>query len=126
MSRQPSICLIVLVVGALIAGCGSSSKSATTAGSSTAPASSGHTGVTGAKAVHEAVRICRKLVVLGTPTLSTGEKTRLEGMCSQASSATLPEAQKTVTEVCETVINSTPLTRHAKEIDLAACKAKVK
>jgi hypothetical protein len=76
--------------------------------------------------VAEAVRVCRKLVVLGTPTLSTSERTKLEGMCSQASSASLPEAQKTVTEVCQHVILSTPLPAHQKEIDLAACKAKVR
>jgi hypothetical protein len=116
MTRRLSTCLAALAVGALIAGCGGSSGSTTSSAK----------GATEKSGVAEAVKICQRLVVLGTPTLSTSNKVSLETMCNRAASSNLSEARKTVTEVCERVINSTPLTAASKETALAGCKSKVK
>ena len=139
MSRHLSICLIAPVVGVLVAGCGGGSKSATTAGSPVAPASSaptgtaqapsaggsGPTGSTGTGTVQEAVAICRGLLRLSS-NLSSSERARLEGICDKAESGSLAEARVHVTEVCSGVINSLPLAAASKEAALAGCKAKVK
>ena len=117
MIRGLSICLIALAGGALVAGCGSSSKS-TSSSQTVAPASS----ATGGPSVAQAVAACRQVVRIELA-LSPSVKAKVEGICNKAAAGDLEGARKAADEVCTQVIDASPvLTGEAKARALAACK----
>jgi len=141
MFRQRSKWIVVVVVGSVfIAGCGSSSSSsstssstaATTATTSSTPASS--TGTTSSTpsttpnpassaGLADAVAEC-KSVIKEAPTLGASTKAKVEAICNKAADGDLAGARAAAKEVCEEVINSSPIPAGAiKERALAACKA---
>jgi len=141
MFRQRSKWIVVVVVGSVfIAGCGSSSSSsstssstaATTATTSSTPASS--TGTTSSTpsttpnpassaGLADAVAEC-KSVIKEAPTLGASTKAKVEAICNKAADGDLAGARAAAKEVCEEVINASPIPAGAvKEHALAACKA---
>ena len=142
MSRQLSKWLVVVaIIGSVfIAGCGSSSSSsstssstaATTATTSSTPASS--TGTTSSTpsttpnpassaGLADAVAEC-KSVIKEAPTLGASTKAKVEAICNKAADGDLAGARAAAKEVCEEVINASPIPAGAvKEHALAACKA---
>jgi hypothetical protein len=138
---------VVLLCGALLAGCGSggsttsgstSTPAATTAATSTpastttsTPASSTPSTTTptgaiptpgSAAAVAEYAAIC-KTIIQRTPTLSASVKEKVEGICAKAAHGDLAGARQAAKEVCVEVINASPVPAAAKEKALAECKA---
>jgi len=143
MIRQRSKWLVVVVIGSMfIAGCGSSSSSSSTSSqssspaatsgttSSSTPASTGTTSTPGttpnpasSAAVADAVAEC-KSVIKEAPTLGASTKAKVEAICNKAADGDLAGARAAAKEVCEEVINSSPIPAGAiKEHALAACKA---
>jgi hypothetical protein len=140
----------VLLCGALVAGCGSSSSSttsstaatttaktssavATTATTPTAPKSSTSTATTtstpslptaaavGAAGAAEYAAVC-KSIIQRDPTLPGNLKGKLEGICAKAASGNLAGARAAAKQVCVEVINASPLPAAEKAKTLAECK----
>jgi hypothetical protein len=134
MIRQRSRWLVVVVIGSMfIAGCGSSSSSSSTSSQSSSPAATSGTttstpstttsGAPGSAAVADAVAEC-KSVIKEAPTLGASTKAKVEAICNKAADGDLAGARAAAKEVCEEVINSSPIPAGAiKEHALAACKA---
>jgi hypothetical protein len=142
MSRQLSKWLVVVaIIGSVfIAGCGSSSSSTSSQSGSTAatggttsstPPSTGTTSSTtstipnpaSSAAVADAVAEC-KSVIKEAPTLGASTKAKVEAICNKAADGDLAGARAAEKEVCEEVINASPIPAGAvKEHALAACKA---
>ncbi len=138
MIRQRSRWLVVVVVGSVfIAGCGSSSSSSTSSQSSSPAATSSTPPPTGttsstpsttpgapsSAAVADAVAEC-KSVIKEAPTLGASTKAKVEAICNKAADGDLAGARAAAKEVCEEVINASPIPAGAvKEHALAACKA---
>ncbi len=135
MIRQRSKWLVAVVIGSMfIAGCGSSSSSSSTSSSpaatSSTPASTGTTSTSsttpnpaGSAAVADAVAECRS-VIKEAPTLGASTKAKVEAICNKAADGDLAGARAAAKEVCEEVINASPIPAGAiKEHALAACKA---
>jgi hypothetical protein len=150
MIRQRSKWLVVVVIGSVfIAGCGSSSSSSSTSSqsgstaattgttTSSTPASTGTTSSApstsstpstipnpaSSAGLADAVAECRS-VIKEAPTLSASTKTKVEAICNKAADGDLAGARAAAKEVCEEVINASPIPAGAvKERALAACKA---
>ena len=140
MFRQRSKWIVVVVVGSVfIAGCGSSSSSSSTSSSSAAtsattsstPSTTGTTSSTpsttpspaSSAGPADAVAEC-KSVIKEAPTLGASTKAKVEAICNKAADGDLAGARAAAKEVCEEVINSSPIPAGAiKERALAACKA---
>ena len=75
-----------------------------------------------AAAVTEYVAIC-KSIIRRVPTLSANVKAKVEGICNKAASGDLAGARAAAKEVCVEVIDASPISGAAKEMDLPACKA---
>ena len=123
MTRTLMTWLTVALVGALLlAGCGSSSSSS----SSSTPAATTTTTTTTSNnpAVAAAVAAC-KSGVQAASTLSASAKRKIEGVCEKAAGGDKEAARKAAQEVCEELINSSPLpSSSAKEEALKSCKTK--
>jgi hypothetical protein len=144
MIRQRARWLVVVVIGSVfIAGCGSSSSSSSTSSQSSSPAATSGTttsstpvstgttssapsttsGAPSSAAVADAVAEC-KSVIKEAPTLGASTKAKVEAICNKAADGDLAGARTAAKEVCEEVINSSPIPAGAiKEHALAACKA---
>ena len=139
MIRQRSRWLVVVVVGSVfIAGCGSSSSSSTSSQSSSPAATTARLrhppgprlstpsttpGAPSSAAVADAVAEC-KSVIKEAPTLGASTKAKVEAICNKAADGDLAGARAAAKEVCEEVINASPIPAGAvKEHALAACKA---
>jgi hypothetical protein len=138
MIRSRSSWLVgALACGALIAGCGGSSSTTSTPGSTaastgttptntsatTTPGKSTPSGLSGA-ALAQAVTICKNQIKAQT-TLPAGAKTKLEGVCEDAAKGNRSAVKKAAREVCEEVVNGAKVPPGAaKEQALAACKSK--
>jgi hypothetical protein len=73
--------------------------------------------------VADAVAEC-KSVIKEAPTLGSSTKAKVEAICNKAADGDLAGARAAAKEVCEEVINSSPIPAGAvKEHALAACKA---
>jgi hypothetical protein len=73
--------------------------------------------------VADAVAEC-KSVIKEAPTLGASTKAKVEAICNKAADGDLAGARAAAKEVCEEVINSSPIPAGAiKEHALAACKA---
>jgi outer membrane murein-binding lipoprotein Lpp len=116
--------LALLVGGALLAGCGSSSKSDSTS----APAQS--VSVQGAAAPSAAttpkgaaaVAACKQAIQAQT-TLTSDEKKKLEGLCDKAANGNEAEIKAAAKAICEEVINKSAIPAGpAREQALQACK----
>jgi hypothetical protein len=118
MTRRLSSSLSALVIGGLIAGCGSSSTSS----HSVSPAT-GASGVTPAASVRQAVGLCRGIISLA-PYLSASDKAKFEGVCTKGASGSTEQARDAFREVCIEVIERTGFPRVQKEQLLAGCKAR--
>ena len=71
----------------------------------------------------DAVAECRA-VIKEAPTLSSSTKAKVEAICNKAADGNLAGARAAAKEVCEEVINASPIPAGAiKEHALAACKA---
>ena len=130
MIRGLCICLIALLGGGLAAGCGSSSKSASssqtvapaTSATGTTSSPSNSSGATGGPSLQQAVAACRQIVRTELA-LASSVKAKVEAICSKAESGDVEGARKAADEVCTQVIQASPvLTGAAKERALAACK----
>jgi hypothetical protein len=63
-------------------------------------------------------------VIKEAPTLGSSTKAKVEAICNKAADGDLAGARAAAKEVCEEVINSSPIPAGAiKERALAACKA---
>jgi predicted lipid-binding transport protein (Tim44 family) len=144
MIRQRSKWLVVVVIGSVfIAGCGSSSSSSSTSSQSSSPAATtaattsstpaSTTGTTSTPStipnpassagLADAVAECRS-VIKEAPTLGASTKAKVEAICNKAADGDLAGARAAAKEVCEEVINASPIPAGAiKEHALAACKA---
>jgi hypothetical protein len=139
MFRTPVTALAVLLLGgALLAGCGGSSttttQSTTTAQSTSTPAATtaptNSTGTTASTpsgpliASPQAVEAC-KHAIQAAPTLTAAAKAKLEGVCDKAAHGDQAAVKKAAREVCEEVINNSPIPGGAsKDQALAACKSR--
>lgn len=126
MTRRLSICLTALAIGALIAGCGSSSRSTSsqTVSSPVATGISGPAAATGATGLPHAVALCRQLLRLATA-VAPGEKSKVEETCDKAAKSNLATARKAVKEACARVIGSAPVSGAARQIAIASCQAQM-
>jgi hypothetical protein len=111
MSRQASLFLIVLVIGALIASCGGSSSSTQTFSVAGAP-----------EAVQKAFLLCKRVIRLA-PYLSASDKATLQGACNKGANGGTEQARNAFRQVCEEVIKTTPMSATEKERARAACSA---
>ena len=127
----PLMCLV------LLAGCGSSSKTTSTASSSTTSApssSSSSTSSTGTSStpstsvpanapasVKAAVEECKSIIHAET-TLSASAREKLEGACAEAAKGNTSVVKKVAREVCEETINSSALPQAAKQEADATCR----
>jgi len=125
--RYPTL-LCALSCVALLAGCGGSSSSSTStpsSSSSTAPSGSSATappsGSASNAAIQAAVKECKALVASET-TLSQGAREKLEGACSKAAQGDTAAVKKAAREVCEEVIEKSPLPTAAREQTLLNCR----
>jgi hypothetical protein len=133
--RSPLL-LVVLLCGALVAGCGSSSSSTTSASTSTTTSAttatpptpttstSPSTTASGAAAagVSRYVAVC-KSIIEREPTLSASVKAKVESICNKAADGDLQGARAAAKEVCVEVINASPIPAAAKAQALKTCKA---
>jgi hypothetical protein len=131
MIRRTPLLVIALVIAAIVGGCGSSSSTTSTtstASTATTPTSTGAgtsstPALTGVSAA-QAVELCKKEIAAQT-TLPASAKSKLEAVCEKAAKGDQTAVKKAAQEVCEEVINASPLpSGSAKEQALAACKAK--
>jgi hypothetical protein len=134
MAQRLSISLaVVLASGALLAGCGGGSDSAsrtqststpatttTTPSVTTTPKTTG-TGATSSAAVKQALEACKRVIEEYTPS-SAKTRAKREAACRKAATEPTSSASKVAEEVCKRVINSKALTPQARERVLAACK----
>ncbi|HWX51807.1 MAG TPA: hypothetical protein VNY34_00860 [Solirubrobacteraceae bacterium] len=142
MIRRPASLLAVLVLGgALLAGCGggsSTTTTTTTTGSTSTPAApaTGSTPqattpgstpqtTTGAKPLagaSQAIEAC-KHQIQSTRNLSASVRSKLESVCVKAASGDTAAVKQAGREVCEEVINTSRLPAGAsKNKALAACR----
>jgi hypothetical protein len=130
VSRLSSLVVVVVVGGAIVAGCGSSSSSSSTSTPS-APASvatstsgSASTGSGGASSssnpgVAEAVAVCKATIGAST-TLSADLKTKLQAICDKAASGDQTGVKQATAQVCQEIVKaSVPQSEQAAA--LAAC-----
>jgi hypothetical protein len=110
-SRQASLFPVVLVVGALIAGCGGSSSSTQTFSVAHAP-----------EAVQKAFLLCQHVIRLA-PYLSASDKATLEGACTKGANGGTEKAQNAFRLVCEEVIKTTPTSVTERERARAGCRS---
>jgi hypothetical protein len=143
IGRRSPLLVIVVLCGALVAGCGSAS-SPTTGSSTTTPIATtksapstpapavttsttstatptGGSGAASAASVAEYAAICR-LIVEHEPTLAASVKSKVEGICAKAAKGDLAGARAASKEVCAEVISASPLPATAKQKALASCK----
>jgi len=112
---------------AVLAGCGSSSSSSSsTPATTTAAASSTSTpsipsGTPSSAQIQAAVEQC-KTIIAAESKLPQGAKEKLEGACSKAAKGDTAAVKQAAREVCEEVINSSPLPAAAKTQALPNCK----
>lgn len=136
IARRSELLAGALICGALIAGCGSSSSTtsrstattpATTSSAaaatttSTAGTSTASNGVVPPADLAAAVAECKSVVEHAT-TLSSGLKSKVEGICNKAAHGNIAAARTAAKEVCVEVINASPLPASDKTQALAACK----
>jgi hypothetical protein len=142
----------VLLCGAFIAGCGSSSSSGTTSSTATttpaktstaaattpttpttAPKSSTSTAsTTSTPSLPTAAAVGAagaaeyadicKSIIQRDPTLPGTTKSKLEGICAKAASGNLAGARAAAKQVCVEVVNASPLPAAEKAKTLAECK----
>jgi hypothetical protein len=118
----------LVIACVLLAGCGSSTSSTTasTAATQSAPSSGAGTSsapLTGAS-VTEGIELCKKEIA-AQKSLPASAKAKLEAVCQKASKGETAAVKKAAQEVCEEVIKGSPLpSSSAKEQALAACRAK--
>jgi NAD(P)H-hydrate repair Nnr-like enzyme with NAD(P)H-hydrate dehydratase domain len=133
MIRRPVTWLAVLLLGgALLAGCGSSStttsQSTSTPAATTAGSSSGTTATPGgaaAIATPQAVEAC-KHAIQAQQSLPASSKSKLEAVCARAATGDTAAVKQAAREVCEEVVNRSPVPAFAKEQAIAACKSRTK
>lgn len=136
MIRSRSTWLVgLLACGALIAGCGSSSSTSSTQSSSSAskPATTATTSSTSATSSTDSsksgtslqaeVAACKHEIAIQS-TLPAGAKAKLEAVCGEAAKGDTAAVKKAAREVCEEVIDKSPVPAADKQQALAACKAK--
>jgi len=127
-SGRSPLLAAALALALVLGGCGSSSTSSSTASpaqstASSTPSTSAAPALTGANAA-EAVELCKKEIAAQT-TLPASAKAKLEGVCNKASTGDSAAVKKAAEEVCEEVINTSPVPAGTdKEQALAACKGK--
>jgi hypothetical protein len=63
-----------------------------------------------------------KSVIKRAPTLSASLRGKVEAICNKAASGNIAAARAAAREVCDEVINSTPIPKAEKAQALAACK----
>jgi hypothetical protein len=122
--------LAALVAGALLAGCGSSSSTTSSAAPATTSTPAASTSSTpssattpiGGAAGATAVAACKQAIQAQT-TLPAGAKGKLEAICQKAANGDQAAVHKVAQEVCEEVVNNAAVPAGAaKEQALAACK----
>ena len=142
VARRLQLLAGVVLCSALICGCGSGGSSTTsgstagyarghherlvdTAASTTSsaapPTSAIPNGPISAAQLATAVAEC-KSVIKRAPTLSASLKGKVEAICNKAASGNIAAARAAAQEVCDEVINSTPIPTAEKAQALAACK----
>jgi hypothetical protein len=137
MIRSRSTWLVgLLACGALITGCGSSSKPtsssqssssssspATTATTSSTPTTSSTNSSKSGTSLQAEIATC-KHEIASQSTLPAGAKAKLEAVCGEAAKGNTAAVKKAAREVCEEVIDKSPVPASDKQQALAACKAK--
>jgi hypothetical protein len=141
VARRSQLLAGVALCSALICGCGSggsstTSRSTATPAATTSTASSTAAATTSSAApptsvtpngpispadLAAAVAECRS-VIKRAPTLSASLKGKVEAICNKAASGNITAARAAAREVCDEVINSTPIPKAEKAQALAACK----
>ncbi len=138
MIRSRSTWLVgLLACGALIAGCGSSSKSTSSSQSSSSSSSPASTATTTSStpttsstgssksgtSLQAEISACKHEIAVQS-TLPAGAKAKLEAVCGEAAKGNTAAVKKAAREVCEEVIEKSPVPASDKQQALAACKAK--
>jgi hypothetical protein len=130
MTRKLCIWTTLMILAAgLLAGCGSSSSTTSSAHSSTASPQGGApgaspTGGVSAPGVQAATEACKR-TIHSQSTLSAGAKSKLEAVCGKAAKGDTAAVHKAAQEVCEEVIRTSAVPAgSARDHALAACKAK--
>jgi hypothetical protein len=142
LARRSQLLAGVLLCSALICGCGSGGSSTTSGSTASTPAATTSTSSSTAAATTSsaapptsdipngpisaaqlavAVAEC-KSVIKRAPTLSASLKGKVEAICNKAASGNIAAARAAAREVCDEVINSTPIPKAEKAQALAACK----
>ena len=110
-SRAVQSVATVLVLGALLVGCGQggSTSSSRSSPPPTTDAGSGldTTGISNTRAVQQAVATCKR-TVRGAPLLSDHEKVKLIAVCDRAASGDLAGAKRIAIDVCHDIIGALP------------------
>jgi hypothetical protein len=141
MTRGPSVWLPAALLGAaLLAGCGSGTSTTTNSQSSPTPAATGQAGATTATTstggattpkvagnpatIQAAVAAC-KHEIQALATMPASSKAKLEAVCEKVARGDTSSVHQAGREVCEEVINSSPLpSGAAKDKALATCRGK--
>jgi len=124
--------LAAISSAAVLAGCGSSSSSSSPASASTAASTASTpaipagtptipSGTPSSAQIALAVEECKKIIASESK-LSQGAKEKLEGACAKAAKGDTAAVKQAAREVCEEVINASPLPAAAKEQAQANCK----
>ena len=120
---------IVLASGLIAAGCGgdddtSSAPAATTPEATDTTGGGATTGVPGnvSAAVQAAVDACKQSVN-AAPNLSANTINDLEGICEDAGSGDVAQAQQASAEVCEKIVEDTVPPGSAQDAAKSACKS---
>jgi hypothetical protein len=138
LARRSQLLAGVVLCSALICGCGGGGSSTTNGSTASTPASGTSTaaattssaapptsvipnGPISAAQLAAAVAEC-KSVIKRAPTLSASLKGKVEAICNKAASGNIAAARAAAREVCDEVINSTPIPKAEKAQALAACK----
>jgi hypothetical protein len=138
LARRSQLLAGVVLCSALICGCGGGGSSTMNGSTASTPASGTSTaaattssaapptsvipnGPISAAQLAAAVAEC-KSVITRAPTLSASLKGKVEAICNKAASGNIAAARAAAREVCDEVINSTPIPKAEKAQALAACK----
>lgn len=110
-----------MLAGALLAGCGSSSNSGTTAQSVSVQGATAPAAPTTPKGA-AAVAACKQAIQAQT-TLSSDDKKKLEGLCDKAANGNEAEIKAAAKAICEEVITKSAIPAGPeREQALQACK----
>jgi hypothetical protein len=124
VAQRLSIGLIIVIVGgALVAGCGSSASNSKSSSQSSSSGGATGAGATQSPTVLRAIAACKQ-DARRQPALSASAKARLEGICAKAVNGGPKAVREAIRDVCVATVEASPAPAgETKQHALAACRA---